>query len=66
MNLFTRIRIKGITDAEDMDLNGSTGELSPKFFHDKRNVFGEVGVWLDVPCDGTRMVNVMNTEIEKL
>jgi hypothetical protein len=60
-----RVRIKGVTDTGDTDLNGKTGELSPKFFTDKKHVLGDVGVWLDEACDGARQVNVFLREIEK-
>lgn len=64
----TKVLINGIPDSDtDAELNGLTGTLHRKFFTKDNpfRVFGEVGVWLDTPIEGARVVNVRRNEITK-
>jgi len=64
----TRVRVKDIEHESDKDLNGLHGVLHRKFFTQDNDfhVFGEVGVYLDEPLDGARVINVHRSEIERL
>lgn len=62
----TRVKIVGITDAEDKDLNGVTGILRRKFTSPTtKHVFGDVGIKAD-PHFNIPFLNVMWNEVKEI
>jgi hypothetical protein len=64
-----RVRVTGITDQEDADLNGRTGIVCAKHFvkvgEDPRTVFGDVGIVLDGD-EKMRFANLNYGEFEEI
>lgn len=62
----SRVRLEGITDQEDLDLNGRAGRIVPKHRFRARSIdhaFGEIGVALDSKGPFPEPVNVLWSEV---
>jgi hypothetical protein len=64
-----QVRVRGIRDDEDKDLNGREGMLVRKWdfgFSDKRYVFGDVGIVIDKENGRAIKANLTANEYEEL
>ena len=65
----TRVRLTGITDKEDLDLNGREGVICPKHrfgFKTVHHAFGDIGVALDSKGQYPERVNVLWPEVAEV